>query len=523
LHTVVPADTTWTTVNVSEAMPGVLSPLTWTFWMPAIERGSRRSYRAQGIFPADLAQVPDDPGARFQAVFFGRAALNPDLARLLGDLAPGTDGAATEQRVLGFARDLPSGSTNRRAPAIAWRMPREVRTIDRRVRAVLADTRGWWSRTVSAEPESARAAVELLVEARHRFEDIIELHTTATCIGLLFAESLERMATGNLSPELLDRATSGDGELQELDLVRDLAACARGDLSLSEVVAVHGFHGPDEGQLQSRSWRQDPAQLEPLLTSYRSSPPEVSAGPSAQRATARRELLNAVPRARRPIIRWLVDRSARAQPLREVGKTAFLMAIDVGRHAATVAGMHLHRQGILRNATDVFLLTVDELLAVGSGAEIDGLGDLVEERRDRQVRYERMELPTIWTGQPEPVERTVQTAAEAGVVLTGATGAGGVVEGLVFVAPDLASAFGAEPGHIVVCPVTDPSWASVFPVIDGIVVEVGSHTSHAAIVARELGLPCLVGVERATERLTTGMRVRLDADAGELTVLEGAP
>jgi pyruvate,water dikinase len=109
-----------------------------------------------------------------------------------------------------------------------------------------------------------------------------------------------------------------------------------------------------------------------------------------------------------------------------------------------------------------------------------------------------------------------------GDVLRGDTGAPGSAEGTVLVAPDLATAFGAEPGQIVVSPVTDPSWASVFPVIAGIVVEVGSRTSHAAIVARELGLPCLVGVVRATEQLQSGMRVHLDADGGTLTVLEGA-
>ena len=129
----------------------------------------------------------------------------------------------------------------------------------------------------------------------------------------------------------------------------------------------------------------------------------------------------------------------------------------------------------------------------------------------------------MWTGTPTPIERAADEHVGAGAVLVGEAGAPGTVEGTAFVARDLPTAFGVEPGQIVVCPVTDPSWAAVFPVIGGIVVEVGSHTSHAAIVARELGLPCLVGVERATERLATGMLVRLDAGAGRLTVLEGAP
>jgi pyruvate,water dikinase len=529
LHTDVPASTTWTTVNVAEAMPGVLTPLTWTFWMPAIERGSRRSYFAQGIFPKRLTAVPTDPAQRFQAVFYGRAALNPDLARVLGDLAPGTTGAATEQRVLGFARDLPSRSTNRRAPFVAARLPVQVVRIDRRVRRLLESTRRWWTAAVATEPATIDEAVALLGDARRRFEEIIELHTTATCVGLLFAEALDRLVGPDAAADhLVDRATTGLGELEELALVRDLTACAAGTATVAEIVERHGFHGPDEGQLQARSWRQDPAALVPLIDRYRTLEPDrapaaVLARQTAVRERAVAELLDALPASRRPVARFLLRRTAAALPLREVGKSAFLMALDAGRHAATAAGHALVAAGALDTVDDVFLLTVDELSSGPQRWDPTVRQSLVAQRRERQARYETLELPTVWTGVPVPVQRDRAADAGVGEVLAGDGAAPGCVDGAVLVAPDLATAFEVEPGQIIVCHTTDPSWAAVFPVLGGIAVEVGSHTSHAAIVARELGLPCVVGLPHATERLRTGMLVRLDADAGTITVLAAAP
>nr|MDQ3293539.1 PEP-utilizing enzyme [Actinomycetota bacterium] len=238
----------------------------------------------------------------------------------------------------------------------------------------------------------------------------------------------------------------------------------------------------------------------------------------AAQCGATTELLGALEGWRRAAGRFLLARTAATVPLREVGKTAFLMALDVGRHAAVAAGERLVADTRLDRLEDVFLLTVDELAALP--ADLDAL---VTERRARQDRYERLDLPRIWQGVPEAIEVVADDGGEVvagGVVLTGEGAAPGAVEGRLLVAPDLATAFDAEPGDIVACRTTDPSWAAVFPVLGGIVVEVGSHTSHAAIVARELGLPCVVGIDRITERLRTGMLVRLDAGAGTLEVLQ---
>jgi phosphoenolpyruvate synthase/pyruvate phosphate dikinase len=77
-----------------------------------------------------------------------------------------------------------------------------------------------------------------------------------------------------------------------------------------------------------------------------------------------------------------------------------------------------------------------------------------------------------------------------------------------------------EPGEILVCEVTDPSWCALFPLVAGMVVDIGGPLSHAAIVAREMGIPCVVNTRDAVSQIKTGMRIRLDATEGVVLVLD---
>jgi len=94
----------------------------------------------------------------------------------------------------------------------------------------------------------------------------------------------------------------------------------------------------------------------------------------------------------------------------------------------------------------------------------------------------------------------------------------GMVEGRVRLVLDPRGA-ALEPGEILVCPGTDPSWTPLFLVAGGLVMEVGGMMTHGAVVAREYGIPAVVGVHDATQRLTTGQRVRVDGSSGRVTVL----
>jgi len=104
-------------------------------------------------------------------------------------------------------------------------------------------------------------------------------------------------------------------------------------------------------------------------------------------------------------------------------------------------------------------------------------------------------------------------------VLTGNAGSQGVAKGQVRVVLDPADAGSLKPGEVLVAPLTDPAWTPLFLPAAAVVVNVGALMSHAVIVSRELGIPCVVADDGATERLTTGMTVEVDGTAGTVTVV----
>jgi phosphoenolpyruvate synthase/pyruvate phosphate dikinase len=107
---------------------------------------------------------------------------------------------------------------------------------------------------------------------------------------------------------------------------------------------------------------------------------------------------------------------------------------------------------------------------------------------------------------------------EVGTVLTGAAGSGGVATGRARVILDAADPEGLEPGDILVAPQTDPSWVPLFVPADGVIVNVGAMGSHAMIVSRELGVPCVASVANATKLIPDGAMVTVDGNAGTVTI-----
>lgn len=233
-------------------------------------------------------------------------------------------------------------------------------------------------------------------------------------------------------------------------------------------------------------------------------------------------MLAALPRAQRPLAGAVLRLAARRIPLRGIAKRSFLQAIDVSRAAARRAGEHLVEEGVLDARDDVFLLTGREL----TGEIPSDVRELVERRRDRRAAYAAVRFAqSTWAGLPD-VELVAEDASAATGsapkdLLTGTGVSRGVVEGVVRVVldPDFED---VEPDEILVAPTTDPSWASIMFISSALVVDIGGALSHAAVVARELQIPCVVGTGDGTRALRTGDRVRVDGQAGTVEVLERA-
>jgi pyruvate,water dikinase len=209
-------------------------------------------------------------------------------------------------------------------------------------------------------------------------------------------------------------------------------------------------------------------------------------------------------------------------PMRELGKAAFLQALDASRCAARVLGARLAEAGYLAEAEDVFFLTYDELIA-GVDSPVH---ELVAARREDHRRYGESTLPPAWTGNPVP-ERTEPAAEDPGTaprgdVITAIEGipiCGDTVTGVARVVTDPRDA-DLEPGEILVCRTTDPSWTPLFLVASALVIDTGGAMSHGAIVARELGITCVVNTGSGTRDIPDGATVTVDGRTGRVTLAD---
>jgi pyruvate,water dikinase len=170
--------------------------------------------------------------------------------------------------------------------------------------------------------------------------------------------------------------------------------------------------------------------------------------------------------------------------------------------------------GGLETQDDTFYLTTEELL----GSLPRNARELVAFRRQRREEYRAVELPVIFTGMPERV--AVDDSDRTGDGGVRGTPAGpGVVEGTVRVVLDADSDDVLEDGEVLVCKFVDPGWTALVSLAGALVTDIGSAASHGAIVARELGITCVVGTGNGTRALRTGDVVRVDGSTGEIAVL----
>jgi phosphohistidine swiveling domain-containing protein len=510
MHNPGPSDQHWTTDNVGEAAPGVLTPLAASMWSHVGDKMPRMVAYKMGVFSdRDLAEYP-----LIARSFYGRLALRVEYVATMGDRVPGADGRDSVRNMFGTVPEsMTFEPTRARYPAVAAKLPRVMRTAPGDVRAMSAATDVWWRDRIDALPTMSTAETRIvLAEGYQRFYDNLEIHT----LGLMAVVQPLLVALSNL----VERAGVGDvGELSgsggaEMAIVSDIWRASRGELTVEQVVANHGFHGPLEGEVSSRVWREDDAPLRKVIAAYAGKPdtedPVLRARRAAEALPGRqRAVLAALPAWQRPVARELLRRSARLIPLRGVGKRSFLQALDVCRASARQLGEHL--------GLDAFQLSLDEL----TGTMPLDAAELAERRAARRREYQAITIPSRWRGTPEPEAADPDATGAGDTVLTGVGVSAGVAEGVVRVVLDPSFA-DVEDDEVLVTPTTDPSWASIMFVSSALVVDIGGALSHAAVVARELGIPCVVNTRVGSRTLRTGDRVRVDGSKGTVELLERA-
>jgi len=518
--------THWTTINAEENLPGVVTPLSGSFWLRPISVGTLGAFVELGVLKESDARFSDVVDERICSVMLGRFCANIDLLRACADKTPGTSGDALEEQLFAGARPgIPKHGAPWRYPIVALKAPRAAATIAPWVHREFARSEDWWSRSVAQAPGDDLAKARMrLGAAQDHMARVLRPHTLATFVTQGIFDQVRLLAESAGRPELVLEISRGLGALEETDMLAVLWDVSREQVPLEDFLAKYGFHGPGEAAASATVWRENPAALDPILRSYRTmsderSPRAIAQQVAAQRITASAELMAALPVAKRPIAKLMLKLSDRYWPLRETGKATLLHSIDVARASSRRIGELLVEDGRLAAPEDVAYITVEELVE-DSGAM--DWKDAVAFRRARRDEYLTYQLPQAWDGEPEPVGRVTPEGEGTALELQAIGGSPGTAEGIVRVITDPDGDDDLEDGEVLVCEATDPSWASLFLVAAALIIDVGSPMSHGAIVARELGVPCVINTRSGTRELRTGDRVRVNGTTGLVEVLERA-
>lgn len=346
--------------------------------------------------------------------------------------------------------------------------------------------------------------------------------------------------------DVVTRINLGLGDLA--DVARDhpeVAAALRDGAALAELETVEGsdvfteafeefldefgHRSTGEIDLSRPRWREDPSML---LAVIRANLADETAGDHRERIQRLEDEAEAAAAHleasvdggllgpfRRRYVRWLIRTYRETVYLREYPKQEAARAFTAWRTALLDVGELLVAEGQFDDPDDVWYLRRNELFDALDGERIDV--DVAARRREH-AQNANVDAPPVLTSEGEAVHGhpESETAPEGALVGTGVSS--GVVEGVARVIRDPKTAT-IERGEILVAPSTDPGWTPLFLNAAGLVSEVGGAVSHGTLVAREYGLPAVVSVPKATKRIRTGQRIRIDGSSGTVELLDTQP
>ncbi|MFO0678945.1 MAG: PEP/pyruvate-binding domain-containing protein [Polyangiaceae bacterium] len=555
------SESVWSNVNVGEALPGVATPLTWSVAGAFSESGFRRAFATLGCrVPKNATLVANVHGRVYLHLtqFMRIAAQVPWLdPRTLVELGGGAGGDELSVQVAdvskkGFYARLPFTATRllkeqlrlddqvARFEASAERSFRLHNALDlailpdegvaRKLRDVqdLLEATGSVMLTCASSALGSHLALKLVLErtsplgaetlAQSLTSGIRDLESARPAIGILRVAEIARLEADAKAALESDGLTGLDG-LPDGPTRR----------ALQSFLELYGDRAVREAELSTPRWREDPRPVLTMLrVALRGEARNVEDAVARARAQADLEMTKLVPRlgfVEQSIVRHLVARAQKSARLRERMRGWVTRVLGMMREAVLDADRRLMRRDSeleldqkalaeagspLANVGPSFFLTIDELVDALRTARSD-LAALVRARRAEFARDRaRPDPPGTFVGVPPPVLSPPAT----GDAFRGLPASGGVVEGRARVL------FGAEemgllqPGEILVVHTTDVGWTPLFLHAAGVVTELGGPLSHAAVVAREFGVPSVVNVEGILRTVRTGDRLRLDGDRG---------
>ncbi len=330
-------------------------------------------------------------------------------------------------------------------------------------------------------------------------------------------------------PEVVAVLQQVDGNDDFLDGLERVAGGQEARDAIRGFLDRYGMRGVAEIDITRPRWSERPATLVPLiLGNVRNFEPGAGKWRFEQGLHEARgkeqdvlERLRALPDGEQGEQKAIeakqkIDRVRTFIGYREYPKYGMVSRYFVYKQALLEEADRLVQAGVLGDREDIFYLTFDELRDVIRTNRVDD--QLIGERKDAFVTYQALTPPRVLTSDGETIAGTYRRHDVPPGALVGVPVSAGTVEGRARVILDLAEA-DLEPVDILVTAYTDPSWTPVFVAISGLVTEVGGLMTHGAVIAREYGLPAVVGVEGATRLIRDGQRIRAHGTAGYVEIL----
>jgi rifampicin phosphotransferase len=294
---------------------------------------------------------------------------------------------------------------------------------------------------------------------------------------------------------------------------------------LTEFLARYGHRAVAEIDIGMPRWADDPQHIIGVIANYlrlenRERAPDAVFARGVAEANAMIDML--VARARRRgwlrarLVRFALGRARALAGLRELPKYYLIVVLAAVRRQLAIVGETLAAQGPLESAGDVFFIDLVEAREALGGRDLRSIVARRREAYDLELR--RRHVPRVLLSDGTEPETMAMAGAAPDGSLSGTPASAGRVTGTARVIVDPVGAH-VQPGEILVAPSTDPGWTPLFLTAGGLVMEMGGANSHGAVVAREYGIPAVVGVANATARITTGQRIIVDGSAGTVSVI----
>jgi rifampicin phosphotransferase len=290
----------------------------------------------------------------------------------------------------------------------------------------------------------------------------------------------------------------------------------------------YGMRCPGEIDISNPRWRETPTALAPSIISHiRTLAPgehrEKFAEGEREAKDAANRIISRVKRTRGGILKAriisrLIHVYRNTVGLREHPKYILVQHFDIFKRAILEEANRLVKDSVLRHPSDVFYLSLDELIALETGEFKGDVHQLIEERKHQYEQNKKLTPPRVMTSEGEVITGRRRDVKVPEGALMGTPVSAGMVEGYarVVLRPEDAK---LHPGEIMIAPFTDPGWTPLFHSAKGLVMEVGGMMTHGAVVAREYGIPAVVGIDGATEIIKNGQYIRIDGTQGYVQIL----